>query len=130
MSKSALPKVALARRLRKAMTEPELYLWLMLKDRSDGLVFKRQKAYGPYVLDFYCFAARLVIEVDGAVHGGDEKAARDIVREAYLTGQGLHVLRIDAADIYRDSEDVANNVCLLAQDLIAKRKQETPPPRA
>jgi very-short-patch-repair endonuclease len=102
----------------------------MLKDRSDGLVFKRQKAYGPYVLDFYCFAARLVIEVDGAAHGEDEKAARDIVRDAYLTGQGLHVLRIDAADIYRDSEEVANNVCLLAQDLIAKRKQETPPPRA
>ncbi len=128
--KRTVPKVALARQLRKNMTEPELYLWQMLKDRSDGLVFKRQKAYGPYILDFYCFTARLVVEADGAIHSEGANRAKDAVRDAYLTARGLHVYRVDAADIYRDSEDVANGICLVAEELIAKRKQETPPPRA
>ena len=128
--KGTFPKIALARQLRKNMTEPELYLWQMLKDRSDGLVFKRQKAYGPYILDFYCFAARLVIEVDGAIHGEEANATRDAVRDAYLIARGLHIYRVDAAEVYKDSEDVANGICLVAEELITKRKQETPPPRA
>lgn len=124
------PKVALAKQLRKTMTEPEVILWFRLKQRTEGLVFKRQKAYGPYILDFYCFAARLVVEVDGAIHWEDEVMVRDKARDAYLTRNGLYVHRIDAEDIYDDADEVAKAVWLLAKALAAKRKQETPPPRA
>ncbi len=124
------PKIALARQLRKAMTEPEVLLWHLLKDRSDGLVFKRQKPYGPYILDFYCFAARLVVEVDGAAHGEEKKMAKDAARDAYLAQAGLHVYRVNASDVYHDAEDVADGIWLLAEELAAKRKQEAPPPRA
>jgi very-short-patch-repair endonuclease len=124
------PKVALARQLRKTMTEPEVILWFRLKTRADGLVFKRQKAYGPYILDFYCFAARLVVEVDGAIHWEDDVMARDKVKDAYLASQGLHVHRIPAEDIYDDADEVAKSVWLLAEALALKRKQESPPPRA
>jgi len=58
-------KIALARKLRKEMTEPERLLWARLKSRENGLVFKRQQAIGPYVLDFFCHKAQLAVEVDG-----------------------------------------------------------------
>lgn len=64
-------KLKAARRFRKALTEPELWLWLRLRNRSDGgPVFRSQHPIGPYVLDFYCPQARLCIEVDGVDRGG------------------------------------------------------------
>ncbi len=124
------PKVALAKQLRKAMTEPEVLLWHCLKGRADGLVFKRQKAYGPYILDFYCFAARLVVEVDGASHYEDHVLAKDQAKDAYLACNGLHVHRIQAADVYANVDETVDGIWILALELAAKRKQESPPPRA
>ena len=128
--KNTKPKIALVRQLRKTMTETEMILWHRLKDRADGIIFRRQKAFGPYILDFYCFAARLVVEVDGNLHGNEAHAARDAVRDAYLTRKGLHVYRITAADVYQEADEVADGIWILAEELAAKRKQETPPPRA
>ena len=54
-----------ARTLRRAMTRPEVLLWQVLRERPNGLRFRRQHPVGPFVLDFYCPAARLAIEVDG-----------------------------------------------------------------
>jgi very-short-patch-repair endonuclease len=65
MPHEAKRKIALARQLRKAMTEPERLLWARLKSRTNGIVFKRQQAIGPYVLDFFCYRAQLAVEIDG-----------------------------------------------------------------
>ena len=106
--------------MRKALTGPEFLLWERLKLRlADGLVFKRQHALGPYILDFYCFRARLVVEVDGAVHGEDAQAAKDAARDAWLRGQGLEVYRIPAAEVYNDVDGVADGVRLLAVERMA-----------
>ena len=59
-----------ARTLRSEMTLPEGVLWRELRKRPKGLKFRRQHPAGIYVLDFYCAAARLAVEVDGAVHDG------------------------------------------------------------
>jgi very-short-patch-repair endonuclease len=116
-------KTALARQMRKALTGPEYLLWERLKLRlDDGLVFKRQHAMGPYILDFYCFRARLAIEVDGAVHGEDAQAAKDAARDKGLRGQGLEVYRLSAAEVYRDVDGVADGVRLLAAERMAGRK--------
>ena len=122
------PKVALARQMRRNLTEPEWLLWQRLKMRlDDGLVFKRQKPYGPYILDFYCFAARLVIEVDGAIHGEDERRTADEKRDQFLMERGLFIYRVPAADVYRNADNVADGVRLLALERF-RRKQDTPPP--
>jgi len=108
-------KTALARQMRKALTGPEWLLWERLKRRlDDGLVFKRQHAFGPYILDFYCFKARLVIEVDGATHGEEAAILKDAQRDAYLRDQGLEVYRLPAAEVYRDVEAAADGIRLLA----------------
>jgi very-short-patch-repair endonuclease len=68
---SARPEAAaLARDLRAATSLPEGLLWRCLRGRRlEGLRFRRQHPAGPYVLDFYCPALRLAVEIDGDTHG-------------------------------------------------------------
>jgi very-short-patch-repair endonuclease len=72
-----------ARDLRRASTPPEDLLWLALRNAQiGGMKFRRQHPIGPYVADFYCHAAGLVVEVDGVSH--DDKAAQDTAKTKYL----------------------------------------------
>ena len=70
--------------------------------------FRRQHPIGPYVADFYCPAAKIVIEVDGAVH--DRRQASDRKRDAYMASLSLQVLRIAAADVLADPTAVADSI--------------------
>ena len=106
--------VARAKRLRRAMTPPEARLWVALRQRPAGLKFRRQHPVGPYVLDFYCDAARLVIEVDGAAHDVVVVALADRRREDWLAEQGLVVLRFQAIDVLRHLEGVMDTICRTA----------------
>ena len=82
-----------ARRLRKEMTA-ETMLWRSLRNRGIAAKFRRQVPLGPYVADFACVAARLVVELDGPPHDAPERRALDRRRDAWLTEQGWRVLRI------------------------------------
>ena len=87
-----------ARELRKRMTEPERILWNHIRGRKqNGLYFRRQHPYGIYILDFYCFEANLVIEIDGMIHLSHHQY--DIERTEYLESSGLKVLRFKNKDI-------------------------------
>lgn len=80
-----------AKALHKRMTDAEQFLWRQL--RAHRLVeakFKRQQPIGPYIVDFVCFEARLVIEVDGGQH---QDCNTDRIRDAWLESQGFRVLR-------------------------------------
>jgi len=80
-----------ARKLRKSMTDAERTLWRLLRDRRlEGYRFRRQEPVDHYIVDFVCFEARLVIEVDGGQHFESES---DKKRDAYLRSQGFRVLR-------------------------------------
>ena len=92
-----------ARALRREMTLPEVVLWRALRRGAVGrLRFRRQHPVGPYVLDFYCAAARLAVEVDGAVHDVPEQATHDERRMAWLAERGIRVLRVPAQEVLRD----------------------------
>jgi very-short-patch-repair endonuclease len=81
-----------ARQLRRESSFPERLLWSRLRNgRCAGLKFRRRHPVGPYVADFFCASARLVVELDGRSH--DERADYDRRREEYLRQQGLRVLR-------------------------------------
>jgi very-short-patch-repair endonuclease len=101
-----------ARALRRAPTPPEFRLWLLLRQRPDGLKFRKQHPLGPYTLDFYCPAAKLVVEVDGDSHGMGDNPAWDRRRDSWLREQGLRVLRFDAAEVMRDVESVVTAILL------------------
>ena len=123
-------KIKAARRFRKAMTKPEVWLWLRLRTRtSDGLVFRNQHPLGPYVLDFYCAKARLCVEVDGSDHTRQRQVAKDAVRDAWLSEQGIAVYRIIAGELLADPDETADAVVALALDRVEMLKagKEAPP---
>jgi very-short-patch-repair endonuclease len=90
------------------MTQPEKTLWVLLRRNELGLHFRRQHPVGPYILDFYCAAMKLAIEVDGPVH--QEQAARDLRRTAWLEKEGITVIRFSAEDVETRSAAVLNAI--------------------
>ena len=99
-----------ARALRREMTLPEGMLWQVLRQRPDGCKFRRQHPIGRCVVDFYCAAAHLVIEVDGESHSMGDQAEKDRRRDQWLREQGLSVLRFGATDVIRDPQSVTTAI--------------------
>jgi len=100
--------MALARRLRRQLSLPELLLWRLLRVSRRELRFRKQHAIGPFVADFYCPAAKLVIEIDGVTHNERQEAGAE--RDNYMSSLGLKVIRIPAADVLADPETVADGI--------------------
>jgi 5-methyltetrahydrofolate--homocysteine methyltransferase len=93
---------AAARDNRKAPTPAEALLWQLLRsDRARGFTFRRQHAIGPYIVDFYCAAASLVIEVDGPIH--DQQQEEDAARTEFIEQLGLRVLRFTNKEVLEDA---------------------------
>ena len=99
-----------ARQLRRKMTLPEGLLWQLLRTRPHGFKFRRQHPIGWYVVDFYCPAAKLMIEVDGQSHSMGDRPERDCARDQWLRKQGLRVIRFAAADVMKDLESVVTAI--------------------
>ena len=72
--------------------------------------FNRQKPLGNYIVDFYCKALNLVIEVDGAYHFEDEQKIKDEVRERVLKSMGLNFLRFQDEEVKKDLSIVLNQI--------------------
>ena len=95
-----------AKALRKNMTKEEKHLWYdFLKDYP--IKFTRQKPIGNYIVDFYCFRAKLVVELDGSQHYIDTGMTYDSARNNYMEQTGLKVIRISNLDIWNNF----NGVC-------------------
>ncbi|RAK66426.1 endonuclease domain-containing protein [Phenylobacterium kunshanense] len=77
--------------MRRVPTYAERDLWKVL--RKTDLHFRRQVPLGSYIVDFACHDARLIVELDGGIHDLPSVAARDLDREAWLTGRGYRVMR-------------------------------------
>lgn len=85
------------------MTDAEHALWAQLRGRRLGdFKFKRQWSLGPYVADFCCWEASLVVEVDGGQHGEEEDAART----KWLESQGYRVIRFWNNEVLTNLEGV------------------------
>lgn len=91
-----------ARRLRKDMTDAEKKLWQELRARRfESFKFRRQFPLGPYIADFVCLTHRLIVEVDGSQH---EASEHDRKRDAFLSAQGFHVLRLWNIGVLKDMD--------------------------
>ena len=108
--KATAKSMKASRRLRRQMSPPEALLWQLLRGSPAGIRFRRQYAIGPYVADFYCPTARLVIEIDGQVHDSAEAAARDKARDELIAGFGVRIERVPAAQVMRDATAVASAI--------------------
>ena len=87
-------KQGAARRLRENATDAERILWSLLRRKQLAHVrFRRQQPIGPYIVDFYCSIAKLVVELDGSQHFEDKAIAYDEARTRWLKENGYRVLR-------------------------------------
>jgi very-short-patch-repair endonuclease len=100
-----------ARELRKEQTDAENLLWHLLRGRRFcGFKFRRQYPIGGYILDFYCHAAKLAIELDGGGHTSEEQRLYDAERTKVLEGAGLCVLRFWNNEVLNSLEGVLTEI--------------------
>ena len=93
-----------AREMRRQPTPAEQMLWRALRAKAlAGLKFRRQEPIGPYIVDFYCPPAKLVVELDGATHADSRT---DLARDAWLATQGIRVMRVWNNDVMGNLDGV------------------------
>ena len=100
-----------ARELRTNPTDAELKLWQNIRGkRIQGCQFYRQKNIGNYIVDFYCPAGKLIIELDGGQHYSEDEVKSDAIRDNYLTGLGFTVLRFSDRDVLKNMDGVLQRI--------------------
>ncbi|MBS0439014.1 MAG: DUF559 domain-containing protein [Proteobacteria bacterium] len=93
----------IARTLRRESTDAERVLWRHLRHKQiAGYRFRRQSSIGPYVADFVCLEARLVVDVDGSQHG----QAQDAHRDGMLAEFGFRIVRFWNNDVLTKTDEV------------------------
>ncbi len=105
----ASEKVERAKAFRRGQTPAEQALWQRLRrSQLHGLHFRRQQVIDGFIVDFYCHAAGLVVEVDGPVH--EVQTTADEERDSILQGRGLTVLHVTNGEVQMDIEGVLQRI--------------------
>lgn len=94
-----------ARALRRNQTRAEALLWRVVRNRYRGIKFRRQVPIHPFIVDFACASAKVVVEVDGGYHDANDR--EDLCRQRYLESLGWVVVRFRNEDVLKDIEAVA-----------------------
>jgi len=116
---------AAAKRLRANTTPHERVLWRALKELPiEGSHFRRQAPIGPYVVDFFCPAKSLIVELDGGHHNEDETAKRDGARQSWLENEGYRVIRFWNSEITAGLTAVLERIYV---ELYGSREAEATP---
>jgi very-short-patch-repair endonuclease len=115
-----------AKQMRRNPTPAELALWRAIRNRRlAGFKFRQQHPFGPYILDCYCPAARLVVELDGNTHATSEGQESDAEREKYLMIRGIATLRFWNTQVAENPDEVATKIAEVCQERVAARLKKT-----
>jgi very-short-patch-repair endonuclease len=105
-----------ARQLRQQLTPAEACLWQAIRNRQlNGLKFRRQHPVGRFILDFYCPAYKLAIEVDGGIHL--DRVEYDTARTKHLESYGYRVIRFKNEEVLNDLDRVLNAIVQFVAEL-------------
>ena len=104
-----------SQKLRRNMTKEERHLWYDFL-KTYPVQFRRQYVIGSYIADFYCYRAKLVVELDGSQHCDPSDIQYDQMRTSYLQAQGLLVLRYSNLDIMKNFRGVCENIDICVKD--------------
>jgi very-short-patch-repair endonuclease len=118
-------KTAFARKLRANSTNVEMRLWQKLRNRQLGVDFRRQHPAGKYVLDFYCPALRLAIELDGGQHSDGDQVRRDQARNLWLEGHDVTTLRFWNSDVATNLNGVLDRIAAEIESLRVRKLTPT-----
>ena len=108
-------KLQRAKELRQEMTEEETILWYHLRtNKLGGFHFRRQQIIDGFIIDFYCHAADLILEIDGKIH--ERQMAYDEERSKVLSARRMRIMRIKNEDIHNDLEKVLSRILTACQN--------------
>ena len=118
-----------SKELRQNQTPAEEILWYYLRKKQlGGLKFRRQEAFGNYILDFVCYEKKLVIELDGGGHLETEQTEHDKSRDKFIMNNGFRVLRVFNNDVFNNIEGVIEEILrLIEQSPLLQQAQNYPP---
>ena len=95
-----------AKKLRNNLTASEELLWMYLRKGINGYKFRRQHSLNNYIVDFFCFKAKLVIEIDGSVHNRTDVIENDLIRQKDLENLGYKVIRFSNFEIHNNIDKI------------------------
>ena len=102
----------------------ERIMWSRLRRKQfRGLKFRRQYCIGRYIVDFYCHEIGLVVEIDGDVHGYEERRKRDRIKDEFLKNRGFTVVRYTNRDVYDNLEGVMGDLYMRCEELCMGREK-------
>jgi very-short-patch-repair endonuclease len=102
---------ARARSLRRDSTDAERIIWNALRaHRLNGASFRRQKPIDPYVVDFVCHTAKMIIEIDCGQHFKVEQQKRDARRELFLASKGYRIIRFNNYDVMTNKAGILETI--------------------
>ena len=97
--------------LRQNLTPAEAFLWKQLQHKKlDGRKFRRQHSIDYFIVDFYCASEKLIIELDGQVHGNPMAEEKDAKRDVYLEALGYTVLRFENKMVFEHLSSVLREI--------------------
>ncbi|MFH2018488.1 MAG: DUF559 domain-containing protein [bacterium] len=103
--------ITFAKNLRENSTDAEKLLWRYLRAKQFGyLKFRRQQIIGKYIVDFVCFAKKIIVELDGSQHADVDNKLKDQVRDQWLKSQGFTVLRFWDNDVLKNIRGVWDEI--------------------
>ena len=110
----------LANQMRSDPTPAEKHLWQYIRREALGAKFRRQHVFHRFIVDFYCYDARLIIEVDGNIHEYTQE--EDAIRQEFLEGLGLRVLRFSNGEVLQQTQAVLERI---GEVLIEQRERNS-----
>jgi cyclase len=114
-----------AKNLRGNMTAAEMALWIHLRKGIHGLKFRKQHPVGLYIADFYCHKAKLIIEVDGAIHQDELIKANDEIREKDLLNWGYKTIRFTNREVLAHIETVLEKISTEVNHIINNKASQS-----
>ncbi len=113
--------------LRNNMSVPEKILWKWIKNEQLVYKFRRQHGIGKFVADFYCPELKLVIEIDGRIHGEELVVKKDKYRDEVMEKLGLHIKRYTATDVNNNFEWVLDDLRKCCTELASAPQRKANP---
>ena len=121
-----LDPIEFARLRRQMADEWERQMWQLLRNRQRcNQKFRREHPLGIYIADFYCPAAKLVIEVDGASHQSKKAKEYDAARDHWMRQQGIYILRFTCTQVEHETQIVIDQI----DEALKSRILEAPHPQ-
>ncbi len=113
--------------LRNNQTKAEQELWKYLRTQQLGVKFRRQYSIGNYIVDFYCHELRLIIELDGWVHGEEVNRKKDAIRQNKLESKGYIVKRYRNEQVKYERKNVIQNIIYTINNIQSSTDPSSPP---